>query len=81
MAQAKIKVPKLGLTIETVTVTEWTKSVGDRVEAGDVIGTLEADKASYEVEAPVAGTIAELVEAGDETEHAVGATIAIVTMD
>jgi pyruvate/2-oxoglutarate dehydrogenase complex dihydrolipoamide acyltransferase (E2) component len=81
MASSKVKVPKLGLTIETVTVTDWSKAVGERVEAGQVFGTIEADKASYEIEAPVAGTIAELVPAGDETEHPVGAVIAVITME
>jgi pyruvate/2-oxoglutarate dehydrogenase complex dihydrolipoamide acyltransferase (E2) component len=76
MAKIKIKVPKLGLTIETVMVSEWSKAVGDRVDAGDVLGSMEADKASYEIEAPASGTIIELVEAGDETEYEVGSVIA-----
>lgn len=80
MALTKIKVPKLGLTIETVKVTDWSKSVGDRVEAGEAIGTIEADKASYDIEAPAAGTIVELVEPDDDAEHEVGAVIAVIEM-
>jgi pyruvate/2-oxoglutarate dehydrogenase complex dihydrolipoamide acyltransferase (E2) component len=79
MAQVKVKVPKLGLTIETAQLSEWAVAPGDSVTAGQVIATIEADKASYEIEAPTAGTIAELlVEAGDGEEHPVGTIIAVI---
>lgn len=78
MAKTKVKVPKLGLTIETVTITEWTKSIGDAVAAGEQIGTVEADKAAYEIESPVQGTIIELMEADQETEYSVGDIIAVI---
>lgn len=79
MARVTVKVPKLGLTIETVTLTEWIKNPGDAVAAGEVIATIEADKASYEIEAPAAGTLTEqLVPADDAEEIAVGAPIAVI---
>ena len=81
MARTKVKVPKLGLTIETVKIAEWSKAVGDHVDAGETLGTIEADKASYEIEAPAAGTIVEMVEADDDAEHQVGSVIAIIEMD
>lgn len=81
MAKTKVKVPKLGLTIETVTITEWDKSVGDTVKAGDLIGTVEADKSAYEIESPVDGTISELMEADEETEYEIGQVIAIIELD
>jgi pyruvate/2-oxoglutarate dehydrogenase complex dihydrolipoamide acyltransferase (E2) component len=81
MARTKVKVPKLGLTIETVKVSHLAKAVGDRVAAGEVIGTIEADKASYDIEAPAAGMIIELADADDEVEHEIGAVIAIIEMD
>ncbi len=55
----KVKVPKLGLTIEEVTVGKWTKSVGDQVSVDEVIGEIEADKATYEIVAPGSGRILE----------------------
>jgi pyruvate/2-oxoglutarate dehydrogenase complex dihydrolipoamide acyltransferase (E2) component len=61
-----VKVPKMGLTVEDVVMTEWHKGVGDRVEAGEVIGTIEADKSAVELESPATGTIAEIIgEAGE----------------
>lgn len=55
--KVRVKVPKLGLTIEEVTVAAWEAEVGARVEAGTVIVTVEADKATYEIPAPAAGTL------------------------
>ena len=75
--KVRVKVPKLGLTIEEVTLTAWEVAVGTRVEAGAVIATIEADKASYEIVAPVAGTlIAQNVTA--DTVLAIGAEVGVI---
>lgn len=79
MAKLTVKVPKLGLTIETVKLVEWAKDAGDAVTAGETIATIEADKSSYEVEAPAAGTLAErLVPADDDEELPIGTPIAVI---
>lgn len=79
MALVKVKIPKLGLTIETVKLVDWNVVVGDRVAAGAILATIEADKASYEVEAPAAGTVIELlVEADDDEELPIGTVIAVI---
>jgi 2-oxoglutarate dehydrogenase E2 component (dihydrolipoamide succinyltransferase) len=81
MARIKVKIPKLGLTIETARLTEWLKAPGDAVAAGEVIATIEADKSAYEIEAPAAGTLSEqLVPADDEAELDVGTEIAVITV-
>lgn len=51
-----------------VTGNVWKvlKSVGDSVEAGEVIMILESMKMEIPVEAPVAGTIAQVLVAPDE---------------
>lgn len=73
----RVKVPKLGLTIEEVEITEWNKAIGESVAAGDVIATVEADKAAYEIPSPVDGILtAQMVEAGEVA--AVGADIAVI---
>ena len=54
---------------EYSTIQSWLKRVGDRVEAGEPLVELETDKATEEVEAPVSGTIADiLAEEGDEVK-------------
>jgi pyruvate dehydrogenase E2 component (dihydrolipoamide acetyltransferase) len=47
----EIRVPRLGWSMEEGTLVEWLKQDGDRVEAGDLIFSLEGDKALNEVEA------------------------------
>ena len=43
--------PRLGWAMETGAVAEWLKKDGDLVREGDVIFTVESDKATQEVEA------------------------------
>lgn len=51
---------------ETITVADLPISVGDEIAEGDLIASVEADKASMDITSPVSGTIAEiLVEEGD----------------
>jgi pyruvate/2-oxoglutarate dehydrogenase complex dihydrolipoamide acyltransferase (E2) component len=63
--------------MEYGTVTRWLKRVGDEVSAGDLIVEIEAEKASHEVETPVAGVVRSLVAAeGDELK--VGDVLALI---
>src|SRR6187200_2310554 len=72
-----VKVPALGESITEATLGQWLKQPGDSVAADEPIASLETDKVSVEVNAPVAGTLAEqLVKEGDTVE--VGAIIARV---
>merc|ERR1719387_328162 len=48
---------------ETATVS-YKVAVGDAVEADDLIAEIESDKATVEVNAPCAGTVAELFQKG-----------------
>ena len=60
-----IIMPKLGFDMAEGTLVEWTKKVGDAVAEGDVIATIETDKANVEVTSFKAGVIRQLlVEAG-----------------
>ena len=70
-----VKVPALGESITEATLGQWLKAPGDSVAADEPIASLETDKVAVEVNAPVAGTLAEqLVKEGDTV--AVGAIIA-----
>jgi pyruvate dehydrogenase E2 component (dihydrolipoamide acetyltransferase) len=62
----EIIMPKLGQTMEEGTVIEWLKQEGDPVRRGDVLLTIESDKATLEVEAPKKGYLRKvLIEAGE----------------
>jgi len=73
----KVKVPRLGLTIEEVTLSSWERAVGDQVAEGDVIAVVEADKANFEIVAPAAGVLEEQECAVGEMK-AIGETLAVI---
>src|SRR4051812_46821784 len=52
-----VEVPKLGNTVEECIISRWVKLPGDTVSAGDVVAEIETDKATFEVTAPVSGTV------------------------
>lgn len=54
---SEICIPKLGMSVTEMTLTEWMFGDGDRVEKGDIIYTVETDKSTTEVEAQDRGTI------------------------
>ena len=62
----EIIMPKAGMAMETGTVIQWFKQVGDYVESGEPLLEIETDKVSMEVEAEVSGyLLATLREPGD----------------
>ena len=73
----EITMPKLSDTMEEGTIISWRKSVGEKVERGDIVAEVETDKANMELEAFVSGTLLETrFKAGDVVP--VGTVIAIV---
>ncbi len=53
---ADIVVPPLG-DVEEVRVVRWLRDVGDEVEAGEAVAEVEAEKATFVIEAPVKGKL------------------------
>jgi len=51
----EIVMPKLGWTMEEGTLVEWMKRDGEAIQAGDIMFTIESDKALQEVESFEAG--------------------------
>jgi 2-oxoglutarate dehydrogenase E2 component (dihydrolipoamide succinyltransferase) len=56
----EIRVPTLGESVTEATVAKWLKKVGDAVKADEAVVELETDKVTLEVNAPAAGTLAEI---------------------
>ena len=58
-----VRLPDIGQTIDEGTVEEWLVEVGDEVEKGEPILTVEVDKATLEVVATADGVlVGQLVE-------------------
>ncbi|HDI10971.1 MAG TPA: biotin attachment protein [Candidatus Acetothermia bacterium] len=56
MQVADIVVPPLG-DVEEVKVVRWLHDVGDEVQAGEAVAEVEAEKATFVIEAPVHGRL------------------------
>ncbi|ODR79648.1 dihydrolipoyllysine acetyltransferase [Haladaptatus sp. W1] len=72
-----VKMPKLGLEMDTGTLNLWTLSEGDAVEEGAVIAEIESEKTTAEIDAREDGVLRRtFVEEGDVTKP--GAPLGIV---
>jgi 2-oxoisovalerate dehydrogenase E2 component (dihydrolipoyl transacylase) len=93
MATYQFKLPDIGEGIAEAEIVAWHVQVGDRVEEDQQLADMMTDKATVEMESPVAGTVKSLAgEVGDqvaigsvlveiETEGAVGADTPIASQE
>lgn len=64
-----VNMPQIGQDIKTGTILEWHFKEGERIKEGDIIATVESDKANFDVEVFHSGTILKLLyNEGDEAE-------------
>ena len=49
--------PKMGDGMEEGTLLEWLKKDGDKVKSGEIIGNIQTDKATLELESPGSGVL------------------------
>jgi pyruvate/2-oxoglutarate dehydrogenase complex dihydrolipoamide acyltransferase (E2) component len=73
-----IILPKLGFSMTEGTIVEWLVPDGGAVTEGQALYSLEADKATQEVEAPASGMLNIIVVAGEE-DVPVGTMIGSIT--
>jgi 2-oxoglutarate dehydrogenase E2 component (dihydrolipoamide succinyltransferase) len=73
----RLVVPSLGTEVTEGVVVEWLKQPGERVASGDPVVVIGTPKLNLEVEAPVAGTIGEILKEVDDIVE-VGATLATI---
>ena len=72
-----IKVPSLGESVISATVSRWIKKMGDAVDRDEPIVELETDKVTVEVNAPESGRISSITAAeGSEVE--VGSVLGVL---
>jgi multidrug efflux pump subunit AcrA (membrane-fusion protein) len=88
----EIKIVSQGVGMTEAVIAAWLKQPGDAVNQGDVIAEIETDKATVEIEAPVAGRLGpHLAEAqaavarlslqplDDERRNSAGSRIGVVS--
>ncbi len=73
----EVKIVSQGVGMTEAVLSAWLKQPGDSVAQGEAIAEIETDKATIELEAPVAGRMGQhLAAAGDVVE--VGTTIVVI---
>lgn len=74
-SRVQLRMPQLGNGVEDGVIAEWLFAVGEYVEKDEPVVTIETDKATADLEAPVAGTLAAVL-APDGAEVIVGQVLA-----
>jgi len=73
----KVGMPNLGHTMDEGKLVAWLVAVGEPVEAGQIIGEVETEKATFDIEAPAGGVVLAIhVEEGADVP--VGTVLAVI---
>ncbi|MFQ6078622.1 MAG: dihydrolipoamide acetyltransferase family protein [Thermodesulfobacteriota bacterium] len=76
----EVVIPMLGITVERGKILKWFKSEGDRVEKGESIFEVEAEKVTTEVESPASGILKKIL-VHENMEVPVLTLVAIITVE
>jgi 2-oxoisovalerate dehydrogenase E2 component (dihydrolipoyl transacylase) len=80
MARFTFKMPDVGEGVAEAEVVEWHVKIGDRVEEDQHLVDVMTDKATIDIESPVAGTVVEVAgEVGDVI--AIGAMLLVIEVE
>jgi 2-oxoglutarate dehydrogenase E2 component (dihydrolipoamide succinyltransferase) len=72
----ELKIPSVGESVTTVTISQWLKKDGEYVEMDEHIAELESDKATVELNATASGILSIAIEEGSDVE--IGAVVASI---
>ena len=80
MAKFIFKMPDVGEGVAEAEVVEWHVKVGDRVEEDQHLVDVMTDKATIDIESPVAGTVVDVAgEVGDVI--AIGSMLLVIEVE
>src|SRR5688500_10020300 len=80
MAKYEFKLPDIGEGIAEAEIVAWHVKVGDRVEEDQQLADMMTDKATVEMESPVAGKVVKLAgDVGDQIP--IGSVLAVIETD
>ncbi|NPV85121.1 MAG: hypothetical protein HPY45_03815 [Anaerolineae bacterium] len=74
----EVILPKLGLTMENATITNWLVKEGDTVQQGSPLVEIETDKIVQQIEAPVSGKVAKILVPDGSENIDVGTVICVI---
>ncbi len=72
-----VVMPQLGNEITEAQIDSWAKRPGDKVEKGEMLLTITTPKLTMEIEAPVSGTLRDILVPADEIAS-VGTLLAVI---
>eukprot|EP00640_Fibrocapsa_japonica_P000735 CAMPEP_0113946788 /NCGR_PEP_ID=MMETSP1339-20121228/60186_1 /TAXON_ID=94617 /ORGANISM="Fibrocapsa japonica" /LENGTH=604 /DNA_ID=CAMNT_0000953043 /DNA_START=112 /DNA_END=1926 /DNA_ORIENTATION=- /assembly_acc=CAM_ASM_000762 len=75
-----VLMPALSSTMTEGKIVSWMKSVGDKVEVGDILMVVESDKADMDVESFEEGYLAR-IDVGEGEAAPVGGTVAVLAQN
>lgn len=73
----EIRVPEAGFSVKEAVILEWHKKIGEKVEEGETIVTVETDKVTVEIPSLSSGVLVEIRHQKGETVP-VGAVLGII---
>ncbi|MDQ4088499.1 MAG: 2-oxo acid dehydrogenase subunit E2, partial [Pseudomonadota bacterium] len=80
MARFEFRLPDIGEGIAEAEIVAWHVKVGDQVEEDQQLADMMTDKATVEMESPVAGKVIELAgEVGEQVP--IGSVLAVIETD
>ncbi len=79
MSAVPVRLPKLAMTTEEATPTEWLVADGGAVVEGEVLYRLETDKVENDIESPATGTVRWTATLGET--YPVGTQIGEIVLD
>jgi pyruvate/2-oxoglutarate dehydrogenase complex dihydrolipoamide acyltransferase (E2) component len=62
-----VLLPQFGMGMQDGEIVKWLKSIGDTVDAGELLVEIEAAKTTVEVPSPASGKLIEIVAQEGET--------------
>ncbi len=74
----EFRMPKLGADMLQGRLIEWVKKPGDRIERGEIIATIETDKANVDVESFLTGVVERILVEPTEEWLDVGTPLAVI---
>jgi len=78
--KVNLKLSRVGMNMETATISAWHKNPGDLFRKGEILYEIESEKVTMEVEAPCDGKLLSIsVAAGSEAT--VGGNVCVIDTD